>query len=47
VLRAVATTRPESLGALRQIAGIGDAKLARYGETLLATLRGLASTSAT
>jgi ATP-dependent DNA helicase RecQ len=47
VLRAVATTRPESLGALRQIAGIGDAKLARYGETLLATLRGLAPTSAT
>jgi ATP-dependent DNA helicase RecQ len=35
-LRAIAQTRPASLAALRAISGVGDAKLARYGASLVA-----------
>jgi DNA helicase II / ATP-dependent DNA helicase PcrA len=38
VLRAIADARPTSLGELSQIAGIGPAKLERYGSEVLATL---------
>jgi DNA helicase II / ATP-dependent DNA helicase PcrA len=38
VLHAIADARPSSLGELAQIAGIGPAKLERYGDDLLATL---------
>ena len=37
-LRAVALTRPSSLMALSAIDGIGDTKLERHGESLLAAL---------
>ena len=37
-LRAVAALRPSSLGALSAIEGIGDTKLERHGESLLAAL---------
>ncbi|QDP19504.1 DNA helicase RecQ [Sphingomonas xanthus] len=39
-LRAVATGKPSSLSALSQIEGIGDTKLERHGESLLAALVG-------
>ena len=38
VLHAIAEARPESLGELSQIAGIGPAKLERYGDDILAAL---------
>ena len=37
-LRAVAAARPASLGGLSQIEGIGDTKLQRHGESLLAAV---------
>ncbi len=37
-LREIATHRPASLADLSRIGGVGDAKLARYGEQVLATL---------
>jgi ATP-dependent DNA helicase RecQ len=36
----MAEARPTTLDALRQIGGVGDAKLLRYGEPFLAVLRG-------
>ena len=38
VLQAIAAARPGSLGELSQIAGVGPAKLERYGEELLALI---------
>ncbi|HEY4412817.1 MAG TPA: ATP-dependent DNA helicase UvrD2, partial [Gaiellaceae bacterium] len=38
VLRAIADAQPASLGELSQIAGVGPAKLERYGDALLALL---------
>jgi DNA helicase-2/ATP-dependent DNA helicase PcrA len=38
VLHQIAELRPSSLGELSQIAGVGPAKLERYGDELLATL---------
>ena len=40
-LLAVAAARPASLVALRQVDGIGPAKLELYGDEILATLAGL------
>jgi DNA helicase-2/ATP-dependent DNA helicase PcrA len=37
-LAAIAACRPQSLGELAQIAGVGPTKLERYGDDLLATL---------
>jgi ATP-dependent DNA helicase RecQ len=37
-LKALATARPGSLGALGAVSGIGAAKLERYGEAVLALL---------
>ena len=37
-LREVAALRPQSLSALSAIEGIGDTKLERHGESLLAAL---------
>jgi ATP-dependent DNA helicase RecQ len=37
-LRAVAAARPATLAGLSQIEGIGDTKLERHGESLLAAL---------
>jgi DNA helicase-2/ATP-dependent DNA helicase PcrA len=39
VLHAIAHAQPASLGELSQIAGVGPAKLERYGDELLAALR--------
>ncbi|MPV49996.1 DNA helicase RecQ [Pseudactinotalea sp. HY160] len=39
-LAGIARARPDSLGALRQISGVGDAKLERYGEAVLGVLAG-------
>ena len=39
VLRDMAATRPQSLPELGQIGGIGDRKLAAYGEAFLAIIR--------
>ncbi len=38
-LRAIAERRPDSLGELGNISGVGAAKLERYGDQVLATLR--------
>jgi ATP-dependent DNA helicase RecQ len=38
-LRELAAERPTSLGAFRQIGGVGDVKLERYGETVLEAIR--------
>ena len=38
VLHQIAAERPESLGALAQISGVGPAKLERYGQAVLAAL---------
>ena len=38
VLHEIAATQPRSLGELSQIAGVGPAKLDRYGEDVLALL---------
>jgi DNA helicase II / ATP-dependent DNA helicase PcrA len=38
VLQAIAAARPETLGELAQISGVGPAKLERYGEEVLAIL---------
>jgi len=38
VLHAIADARPTSLGELSQIAGVGPAKLERYGSEVLALL---------
>ena len=38
VLHAIAHAEPSSLGELSQIAGVGPAKLERYGDELLAAL---------
>src|SRR5262249_29942041 len=38
VLRAIADAQPRSLGDLSQIAGVGPAKLERYGDAVLALL---------
>ena len=40
VLQAIAAAQPASLGELSQIAGVGPAKLERYGEELLALVQG-------
>ena len=37
-LREIATTRPATLRELAQVNGVGDAKLARYGEAMLAAI---------
>jgi ATP-dependent DNA helicase RecQ len=39
-LRGIAAARPRSLGELAQVQGVGEAKLARYGEAMLAAVRG-------
>jgi ATP-dependent DNA helicase RecQ len=39
-LRQIATDSPATLGALSQISGVGEAKLARYGEQIIETLAG-------
>ena len=39
-LRAIAVLAPDSLGALGEVSGVGETKRARYGEGLLAALRG-------
>lgn len=39
-LRAIAEQRPDSLDALREVPGLGAAKIARYGEALLDALSG-------
>ncbi|WP_420428347.1 RecQ family ATP-dependent DNA helicase [Algiphilus sp.] len=39
-LRAIAERRPDSLDALREVPGLGAAKIARYGEALLDALSG-------
>jgi ATP-dependent DNA helicase RecQ len=41
-LAAIAQARPASLAALADIAGMGRTKLERYGETVLAVVRGQA-----
>ena len=38
-LRAIAERRPRSLGELGTLPGVGSAKLERYGEQVLATVR--------
>ncbi len=38
VLHAIADAQPASLGELSQIAGVGPAKLERYGDAVLALL---------
>ncbi|HTT11399.1 MAG TPA: DNA helicase RecQ [Burkholderiaceae bacterium] len=38
-LRAIAAARPRSLGDLRDISGVGEKKLARYGEALVELVR--------
>jgi DNA helicase-2/ATP-dependent DNA helicase PcrA len=40
VLHAIAAARPETLGELAQISGVGPAKLERYGDEVLATVAG-------
>jgi ATP-dependent DNA helicase UvrD/PcrA len=40
VLHEIAETRPESLAELAQVAGVGPAKLERYGSDVLVALRG-------
>ncbi|MGH6658926.1 MAG: HRDC domain-containing protein, partial [Sphingomicrobium sp.] len=37
-LREIATVRPRSLAELSRVSGVGEAKLARYGEAMLAAL---------
>ena len=39
-LRQIAERRPSTLGELADIAGMGEAKLDRFGEAFLAVLRG-------
>lgn len=39
-LRAMAATRPQSLAALGRVPGVGDRKLASYGEAFLAAIKG-------
>ena len=39
-LEELARARPETLEALKAVHGLGDAKVARFGEALLAVLRG-------
>ncbi|MFG1702795.1 DNA helicase RecQ [Nonomuraea sp. M3C6] len=39
-LREIATTSPSSLGELSQVNGVGENKLAKYGEGVLETLKG-------
>jgi ATP-dependent DNA helicase RecQ len=43
VLREMARRRPRTFGEMRTISGVGDRKLARYGEAFLAALRDAAS----
>jgi ATP-dependent DNA helicase RecQ len=38
-LRGIAAARPASLGELAQVQGVGEAKLARYGDAMLDALR--------
>lgn len=45
-LAEIATRKPRSLGALGEVRGVGQAKLARYGETFLAIVRGADETEA-
>ena len=40
VLQAIAAARPETLGELAQISGVGPAKLERYGADVLALVAG-------
>jgi len=40
VLHAIAAARPETLGELAQISGVGPAKLERYGDEVLAAVAG-------
>jgi ATP-dependent DNA helicase RecQ len=37
-LREIAATRPRSLGELARVNGVGEAKLARYGDAMLAAV---------
>lgn len=39
-LRAMATARPETLAAMRDLPGVGDSKLGRYGAVFLAVIAG-------
>jgi DNA helicase-2/ATP-dependent DNA helicase PcrA len=39
-LTAIAEAKPESLGDLAKVAGVGKAKLERYGDAVLELLRG-------
>jgi ATP-dependent DNA helicase RecQ len=39
-LQAISLARPRSVDALRTIPGLGERKLARYGEQLLALVEG-------
>jgi len=34
----IAVARPDSLAALRQVKGVGDGKLAKYGDAILSAL---------
>jgi ATP-dependent DNA helicase UvrD/PcrA len=47
VLHAIADARPSSLGELSQIAGVGPAKLDRYGDDVLSLVAGAAGTGLT
>jgi ATP-dependent DNA helicase RecQ len=40
-LRQIATQAPSTLAELGTVSGVGDAKLARYGQQILDTLAGL------
>ena len=42
-LREIAARRPVTLGQFADIRGVGEAKLARYGEEFVATVRGHAA----
>jgi len=37
-LRAIAVAAPSTLGELAEISGVGESKLAKYGEVILAAL---------
>jgi superfamily II DNA helicase RecQ len=45
-LEALARQKPTTRAALLEVHGIGEAKLARYGDALLAVLRGAGSRAA-
>ena len=41
-LREIAERRPRDLGELSEVSGVGETKLARYGEAMLEALRAVA-----